>query len=160
VASLHCSCAKALAMNTKQFSRSLRILRQPAVAVVCVAILLLVSPHYPNRFMVSIGFTIDALSCGCLLMYATEQTDSVVGKILNHPVAKHFGIISYSLYLWEQMFTGPNTRFAPWNLLAVIACAEVSYWCIERPSFSIRDRLFPPVAVARHPDRTLAGVPQ
>ena len=37
---------------------------------------------------------------------------------------------------------GSNTlRFAPWNLLAILVCAELSHWLIEKPSFRLRDEL-------------------
>jgi peptidoglycan/LPS O-acetylase OafA/YrhL len=49
-------------------------------------------------------------------------------------------VISYSLYLWQQMFTGSKAHF-PLNLLAILACAELSYWLVERPSFRARDWL-------------------
>jgi peptidoglycan/LPS O-acetylase OafA/YrhL len=40
------------------------------------------------------------------------------------------------------MFTGDNSaRFFPWNLAAILACAELSYWLVERPSLRLRDRL-------------------
>jgi peptidoglycan/LPS O-acetylase OafA/YrhL len=57
-------------------------------------------------------------------------------------VLRHLGVISYSLYLWQQMFTGVNSvRFFPWSLPAILACAELSYWLVERPSLRLRERL-------------------
>jgi peptidoglycan/LPS O-acetylase OafA/YrhL len=57
-------------------------------------------------------------------------------------VIRHLGVISYSLYLWQEMFTGDNNaRFFPWKLLAILACAELSYWLVERPSLRLRSRL-------------------
>ena len=40
------------------------------------------------------------------------------------------------------LFTGVNSvRFFPWSLPAIPACAELSYWCVERPSLRLRERL-------------------
>jgi peptidoglycan/LPS O-acetylase OafA/YrhL len=50
-------------------------------------------------------------------------------------------MISYSLYLWQQLFTGPYTRAFPLGLLWTFICAEASYFLIEKPSFRIRDRV-------------------
>ena len=62
--------------------------------------------------------------------------------MLNTRVLRHLGVISYSLYLWQQMFTGEEgLRFFPWNLLAILACAELSYWLVERPALRLRERL-------------------
>ena len=51
-----------------------------------------------------------------------------------------FGILSYSIYLWQQLFLVPFAHLSVWNYagLAVASCA--SYWLIERPFLRLRDR--------------------
>jgi peptidoglycan/LPS O-acetylase OafA/YrhL len=62
--------------------------------------------------------------------------------VLNLRLLRHLGVISYGLYLWQHMFTRPTSlRFFPWNLAAILLCAELSHWLIERPSFLLRDQL-------------------
>jgi peptidoglycan/LPS O-acetylase OafA/YrhL len=132
----------ALALSLKQFGRTLHFFKLPSVAVVAAGILILLSPYYSNRFRLSAGLTLDGICAGALLLYSISHAESIVGRVLNQRFVKHIGIISYSLYLWQQMFTGPDTRLPPWNLLAAVACAEASFWCIEKPSFILRDRFF------------------
>nr|MDP9148263.1 acyltransferase [Acidobacteriota bacterium] len=148
----------ALTLNLKQFRRMLHVLKLPVVAASAAVILFLISPHYSSAFRSSVGFTVDAVCGGAVLLYAISHSESVVGKVLNQKVIKHFGVISYSLYLWQQIFEGPNTRLPPWNLLAVFACAEASYWCVEKPSFRLRDRFFKRTArVTASDDRQLVN---
>jgi peptidoglycan/LPS O-acetylase OafA/YrhL len=62
--------------------------------------------------------------------------------VLNTPVLRHIGVISYSLYLWQSILTAGAGRFFPFNLVAILVCAELSYWAVERPSQRLRDRLW------------------
>jgi peptidoglycan/LPS O-acetylase OafA/YrhL len=135
-------CAIALAMNLKMFERTLRVLRHPFTASLAVGIILLFAPRYPSSFRQSFGFTLDALCCASVLLFSVSQKDTGIGRVLNSRLFKHLGVISYSLYLWQELFCGPDTYRPPWNLLAVLACAEASYWWVERPSLRLRDRIF------------------
>lgn len=50
------------------------------------------------------------------------------------------GQISYSLYLWQQPFCGNPHMRSGYLVIAAIACACLSYYCIERPMLRIRER--------------------
>jgi peptidoglycan/LPS O-acetylase OafA/YrhL len=61
--------------------------------------------------------------------------------ILRWRVVQWLGLISYSIYLWQQLFTGSPRFYHGWSLaqspfspLAILACASLSYYVIERPS--------------------------
>ena len=60
--------------------------------------------------------------------------------ILNNPVANALGVLSYSLYLWQQ----PLTLERKWPLLpslvALAACALFSYLLIEQPMIQFGKR--------------------
>jgi len=65
--------------------------------------------------------------------------------VLNIAPLRWIGIMSYSLYLWQQMFlnrlsSAPWTRF-PVNMALAVICACLSYWLIERPAVKLRDRI-------------------
>ena len=58
------------------------------------------------------------------------------------------GRISYSLYLWQELFLTPGWepasqwwRHWPWNLLASLAAATVSYYLVEKPLIRTGRRL-------------------
>jgi peptidoglycan/LPS O-acetylase OafA/YrhL len=62
--------------------------------------------------------------------------------VLNIAPLRWIGIMSYSLYLWQQMFldrysSAPWTRF-PVNIALAIICACLSYWLVERPVLEFR----------------------
>ena len=134
----------ALAQHQGAYKRVLAVLCRP-IWLIPVAFYFLAQPalveHYKGIFTLSLGFSLDALGCGIVILYVTNVPGSLPGRLLNRPWLRHLGIISYSLYLWQQMFTGGNTFLFPLNLVVVFACAECSYWLIERPSLRLRNRL-------------------
>jgi len=87
------------------------------------------------------GDTVTALCLGGILIYSVEVPESVAGRLLNLGFVRHLGIVSYSLYLWQQLFAfGPLGAHASVYLWMILA-AELSYWLIERPVFRRRARL-------------------
>lgn len=57
--------------------------------------------------------------------------------ILNNPVASGIGILSYSLYLWQQPFTVDNKHSHLLSLLMLTACALISYILVEKPMLKL-----------------------
>jgi peptidoglycan/LPS O-acetylase OafA/YrhL len=139
-------CLLALLWKNANFQRRVQPFVRGWIAAACSLFVLVLGPILQARFRGSyglvIGLTLNAICLSQILMYAVSVPDSLLGKFLNLRVLRHLGVISYSLYLWQHMFTRPNSaRFVPWNLVAIFVCAELSYWLIERPSFRLRDRL-------------------
>lgn len=60
-----------------------------------------------------------------LLLYVVRNPGSVSGRVLNNRVIAHIGVISYSLYLWQQLFLG-KWHF-PWSVLGALMAAELSW---------------------------------
>jgi peptidoglycan/LPS O-acetylase OafA/YrhL len=60
--------------------------------------------------------------------------------ILNCPPVMWLGKISYSLYLWQQLFAfGEHAR--PWyGVLVAVGLASASYYFIEQPMLRLRER--------------------
>jgi len=85
--------------------------------------------------------TLTALCIGGVLVYVVENSDSLAGKILNNRVIRHLGVLSYSIYLWQALFTSRTTPMLPYGLVYTLAAAEMSYWLVERPALSLRTRL-------------------
>ncbi|HTS08014.1 MAG TPA: acyltransferase [Candidatus Eisenbacteria bacterium] len=75
---------------------------------------------------------------------------SIAGLIL-HVVRMHYsllnlramvwlGQISYSLYLWQQLFVF-GTHGRPWyGVIAAVGAASASYYCVEKPILRLRER--------------------
>jgi len=90
----------------------------------------------------------DIVANFCILVLVAKFTCQPVGfvaKILNSRPLVAVGLISYSLYLWQQEFANPevhnwSSRF-PYNLLMIVACSLGSYFLVEKPTLRIRKSL-------------------
>jgi peptidoglycan/LPS O-acetylase OafA/YrhL len=88
-------------------------------------------------------FTLQAMVLAFLILSTVLHPQSLPGRILEFRPIRWIGRISYSLYLWQQLFFGADIvaavpqlawlRRPPCNLLALFACATFSYYIIERP---------------------------
>ena len=86
--------------------------------------------------------------CICyLIVRYTQFPSGLVARILNRPALAFAGRLSYSLYLWQQLFMDRfgNTilQSFPVNVACALACALVSYYAIEQPMARMRGRLRP-----------------
>lgn len=95
-----------------------------------------------GSFSLSVGMTLDELSWGIILLHVISYPQLPLGKFLNWKPMVHIGRVSYSVYLWQQLFVGENQRTPfPFNLIWIFLCAEGSYWLIEQPFLRLRDRV-------------------
>jgi peptidoglycan/LPS O-acetylase OafA/YrhL len=101
--------------------------------------------HLPKKeaglFALAFAPTITAFCIGGILLYVIDTKDGLVFGILNHSVVRHIGVLSYSLYLWQQLFVSQELHLLPYGFLLMIVAAELSFWCVERPSLKLRPRL-------------------
>ena len=139
-------CLLALLWHNSRFNEFVQPLIRGRVASLSGLFVLVLSPvlqaHFRGSYSLVVGLTLNAICLSQILLYVVRVPDSVLGWVLNTRVLRHLGLISYSLYLWQEMFAGENSvRFFPWSLPAILACAELSYWLVERPSLLLRERL-------------------
>jgi peptidoglycan/LPS O-acetylase OafA/YrhL len=95
----------------------------------------------PGILTTAFGNTITALSIGGILLYVMNNPQSPAGRFLNLRIVRHLGVISYSLYLWQQIFTGNPTHMHRYVYLCMLVAAELSFWLIEKPVMRLRTRL-------------------
>ena len=79
------------------------------------------------------------------------RPQSLFARFLELPLMRYFGRLSYSIYVWQQLFfVGHFGAPAPhiailqrWPLapIATIGCAMLSYYLIERPAIRVGHRL-------------------
>lgn len=79
-----------------------------------------------------------------------------VGKFLELSPMQWIGRLSYSLYLWQQLFFVPDAKRPwsaaerlPWNCLLLLGVALVSYRFVERPMIRWGHKLAPPPSPGR-----------
>ena len=92
------------------------------------------------------------ISVALWLDWVVINARSLPGRFLNHAVAVYIGVLSYSIYLWQQPFVGKSDALilsGNWTLLrnpvaqlaALAICALVSYYLVERPMLRWRTKL-------------------
>jgi peptidoglycan/LPS O-acetylase OafA/YrhL len=101
-----------------------KLVRTP-LAVVCVAL----------------TYSITALAIAAGLQYVVRDPKSIAGKVLNLRLVRHLGVISYSIYLWQQLFTENPASFGVLTYALILIAAELSFWLIERPIMQLRAHL-------------------
>ena len=138
-------CLLALMLDLKIGQRLLNAVRHPAFAAGSLLFLVAVDARLEVRwrgmYYMTVGISLENLAIASILLYVIFRHESWVGRFLNFPVLRHVGVISYSLYLWQQLFTESLTRWFPLNIVCIFACAELSYFLVERPSFALRNRV-------------------
>jgi len=110
----------------------------------------------------ALGVAVEAVCCqvwtppGYLTMVAAlmallpaatvAKPESWAGRVLEIPLLVWVGRMSYSLYIWQQLFLPPRPvgwwQHAPWNLAALVLCAASSYYVVERPAIAFGKRWF------------------
>jgi len=98
--------------------------------------------------------TLINLLIGLCVCRATIHTKDWAGRALNSRPFVFVGVLSYSLYLWQQLFLNRGSsawpaRF-PQNLILAFAAAILCHYLIEKPFLRLRE--------AKHAARTSASV--
>ena len=126
------------------------------------SLLLLVLVCVLNRFQdytidVVLGSTIINLALSILIHRCVYVAISPVGRVLNWRPLAFVGVLSYSLYIWQQLFlnksSGAWINAFPQNIVLTIAAALTSYFLLEKPLLGLRKRMR---AKAEHLDSVTA----
>ena len=114
-------------------------IRSTILAVACAATLLLL-----NRIGINHSeFLLDLIPT-ILLGAVVAAPRAPIGRLLELSLCRFVGRISYSLYIWQQLFLfigGPVLLSLPLKTLAILACALFSYWVIEQPAIQLGRRI-------------------
>lgn len=104
-------------------------------------------PVYDKIFIPVSGTIINASIC-FLLLYFIVREETWGFKFLNLPYIAFIGKLSYSLYVWQQLFLVPNyygisdfwwTQF-PQNVCLIFVAALLSYQLVEKPFLKLKER--------------------
>ena len=106
--------------------------------------------HLLKAFALPLGYaffgqvgTVTNLLIGLLILWSITF-ETIWFKFLNLPVMNYIGKLSYSLYLWQQLFTCDRIwlHSLPVPLLFVLIgiAAMLSYYAIEQPSLKLKAR--------------------
>ncbi len=91
----------------------------------------------------------------CLLMTTVLFPRSAFGRLLELPFMRWIGRLSYSIYLWQQLFLQPHRGLSslestsgfdrlqqvPWNIVCILVCGCASHYILEKPMMRLGRRL-------------------
>jgi peptidoglycan/LPS O-acetylase OafA/YrhL len=135
----------ALALRKELFRSWAQRLLHPWVALLYTAFVF----TYPG-FRIALLDHAPLITVYPVLIVATVlHPGSILGKCLELKPIRFIGRISYSLYLWQQIFLDPFHTPAPGSfrshqllcVAVVFACATASYYLIETPLIRVGHRL-------------------
>jgi peptidoglycan/LPS O-acetylase OafA/YrhL len=90
-----------------------------------------------------LGRTFNAAAICLLIWSLANRADSPVGQFLHRKSVVVVGVLSYSLYLWQQLFLSPTRDdwYCRWpqNIGLALLAAAVSYIFIERPFLRLKE---------------------
>jgi peptidoglycan/LPS O-acetylase OafA/YrhL len=122
-----------------------RVLNSRWFLLVPLCVLLASALYDRPRLYIFFGFTIMNVGIALCVDWCVTNCEGRVGRVLNARPLVFLGVMSYSIYLWQQLFldkasNATVTRF-PLNLILVGLCALASYYLIERPALATRQQL-------------------
>ena len=102
-----------------------------------------IANNYGGYWNATYGRTIEAIIACILMLSIINIKDFWLSKILRTRIFIFIGTISFSLYLWQQVFLGIDAPLAfkfPFNIIQAILFASLSYWLIEMPFLRIKNK--------------------
>lgn len=110
-----------------------------------LAIVVLNAPLPGTKLRMLVTQSLLNICIAVVIDYCVRFHQGRVGRALNWAPLRCMGVLSYSLYLWQQPFSDPfsHARFNgfPINLMAGVLCAYVSYRLVEKPCLDLRASL-------------------
>ncbi len=154
--SLAIGCLAAVLLSRSQ-QRLMSFMQSSAALVMLTGaglILLPIALHYfplPGSWFIEVccGRSIQSIGFAILMLQSVLLPGQGMYKILNNRALAQIGVLSYSLYIWQQLFcTHPSELGLPnvwWMtyplwLVPVVAVACLSYYGLERPLLQLRHR--------------------
>ena len=114
----------------------------PVLLLIPLVVSPLLRARFGGAYSVTLGMTMDALCVGSLLI--NQSAGKGLTSLLEASPLQWLGRLSYSLYLWQQLFlTNLNhtwTGYFPISLVAALVAACLSYYLVETPLMRFKNR--------------------
>jgi peptidoglycan/LPS O-acetylase OafA/YrhL len=117
---------------------------------VLLIIAVYIAKHYGlfGLILYPLGDTILNFIVAYLIAFSIISKQSLINSWLNKKMITNVGILSYSLYLWQQLFIIPKGELINWskyfifplNLLVIYIVAYLSHHYFEKPFLKIKQR--------------------
>jgi len=89
-------------------------------------------------FLLPFDTVVTSRLMATIIAWLVANPASAAPAFLWHPPAVLTGVLSCSIYLWQQLFLGPCSQWR--SIPAIVLAASASYALIERPFLALRDR--------------------
>ncbi len=111
-----------------------------ALSLCCVGLILLlktdVNLWYLKPFF---NHTFYSIFIGILILVNIQPNESWFFKLINSKLLIQVGLLSYSLYMWQQLFTDHSLmQYFPLNIIALPIVAWLSYNYFEKPFLKLK----------------------
>jgi peptidoglycan/LPS O-acetylase OafA/YrhL len=126
------------------------LMRAPVIAVLIGVLyaleLLSVRPSLlPSALYVLFGMSFKFLSIALAIDYFVSFAKGKAFAALNAPVLVALGQMSYTIYLWQQLFTTPYVKdeaaYWPVKIALLLIVSWIAYRLVERPMLNWRQQL-------------------
>lgn len=121
---------------------------RPANSIGLLALVLVVNRYMGYTVVSVFGSSVINLSLAVLIHRCVYCSRDLVGQILNWKPIAFVGVLSYSLYLWQQLFLNRDSsawaNTFPQSLFFAVGAALGSYFLLEKPLLELRRRLRAP----------------
>jgi peptidoglycan/LPS O-acetylase OafA/YrhL len=142
-------CLLALVAGNQRFRERTGTSGTVATAVLAaVAAAVLVSTAVGTRlaaYNVVLEESVRAGAIAVLIWLSINHDKTAWGRLLESKAFVVAGVLSYSLYLWQQLFLGPHRGGTPARLPLALAlavsAAVASYVLVERPFLGLKARV-------------------
>ena len=137
-------CVAAIWMRDPEQRRRIESLLRLPLPAACayLTVSTLLADALPPWYQCLFGVDLTVFSIVILMLYVVVHAAGAPGRVLNWAPLRHIGVISYSLYLWQQIFLSPyRVPSSAISFLLALLCAELSFWLVERPTLRLRSRL-------------------
>jgi peptidoglycan/LPS O-acetylase OafA/YrhL len=118
---------------------------RPVPALATVAVILIVNRLAGYTLVGVLGTSVINIGIALLVHRCVFKQEDYVGAFLNWRPVTSIGVLSYSLYVWQQLFLNRNSsswiNAFPENILLATGAALGSYYMIEKPMVGFRRRL-------------------
>jgi peptidoglycan/LPS O-acetylase OafA/YrhL len=116
------------------------------LAALCLILLFVYCTEHGKLAIISLplGNTIISVGILFLLFCYILPSENAIFKLLNHRTIVHIGVLSYSIYIWQEFFfvgSFKGFRTFPFNILLIYFVALASYYLWERPFLNLKKHL-------------------
>lgn len=142
-------CVAALAERHQHGARIVHAMSSRWASLIVLPLIAAAAAVRADWKVVNMLASLSALTMPALFIGTVSRPESLLGRLLELPAVAWLGRISFSLYLWQQLFFVWDASRSPamgWlqsfpiNAAVAVVCAAASFYLIEQPVIDIGRR--------------------